>query len=639
MSATDPSAQLAESRRLMRRDPATAWSLADQVLAAASPSSPLATDALIARAQAAFYQMGFEGALEDGDRALAAARFAGDPVREALALSLIGKVHGRCDRYLPALEALHAARSGLEAAGHDTGLLEVFLTLGNIYNGSGETVLAAESYAKALDLSRKLGDLDAVAHMLNNLANIEQRYGRLEQARTYLIEAETHYLNIQDRLGLCLVRYNLAEVQRAARQLPGLIEAYQAVLDEERALANRFMMAACLRGLAETHLLHGDIPAADRAWHEALDLFSNLPMPGYEARLRTDFARHLLLHTRDPAAATRELERATALESRAPSLETRASLLEVRALLQEHEGDLAGAITSLRELRETDSKLQAEQGRRHLEALAVLHRVAASERETEAARRHGEALANALADAERQRNSAEAANRFKSDMLRMAAHDVRAPLNAVIGFLSIAREDLALLPGLNPETLGLLADAESSAQRGVRTLARILDAALLESDSLQLERETFDPLDWAHEVIRESRVLAAAKGQHLLCEGPAGRALCGDRILLSEALQNLIGNAIKFGPVGQSVQVRLIPHAEVLEVTVDDEGPGVENEDAQLLFQPFMRGRARPSGGEESFGLGLALVRGLVEAHRGSVGAASRDPGPGARFWMRLPWA
>lgn len=638
MTPQEAAELLAGSRRDLRDDAAAAWDAADRVVRAAQPGTKISRDALMLRAHAAFFDMRFTEALADLERVLPATQDADDATQVATAHLIFGKVHGRSERPVKALEHLEQARSHFQRGGDTENLYDVMLAIGNVHHSAGESTLAAEAYADALALARELGNHSHIANILNNLASIEQRFGRFDQARAYLTEAESIYRSEGSRGGVALVQFNIAEVQRAEGRLDGLIEFYEAALAGTRAVRNPFLTAACLRGIAETHILSGDFDAADHAWREALDIFAKLPLPGYEARLRTDYARHLLKHRRDPAAAERELNRADALQQDSPSIETRVNWLEARSHLLEHQGQLGEAVACLRELRQTDAKLQADQGRRRLEVLGVLHRVAQSQREAEVARRHGEELATALAEAERQRQLAEAANRFKADMLRMAAHDLRAPMGAVVGFLSIAREDLAAAGTCDPETLEILSDAETSAQRSIQTLSRLLDTALADSQSLQLRREEIDPLKLAQDVAREFRTFASAKSQSITVEGPSGLSLNGDRILLAEVLQNLVVNAVKFGPPGQRIRIRLTPASEHLEVRVDDEGPGLQPEDVKRLFEPFFRGSARPTDNEPSTGLGLALVRGIVEAHDGSVGAEPRDPGPGASFWIRLPW-
>lgn len=628
---------LAQIEHDLRRDPKAAWAAANQILERADPVGSEVRQARVLRAQAAFFLSRLDEALADLQIALPAAQQAGETKLEATIWATLGKVHGRSDRPAEGLSALQQARRLYEGLGDSIGLLEILQTTGNIHNSLGDTSLSTEAYADALALARQAQKQDSIARMLNNLATIEQRLERYEQARIYLREAASIFAQIGETAGVCLARFNTAEADRAEGRMEGLIECYQSVLEQERRLGNAFMMAACLRGLAETYAQRQEAVAAEAAWQEAIELLHGIRVPGYEARLRIDYARFLFHHGR-PSEAQVQLEMASELDARAPSQETQVDWLEVTAKLTESRGDFAATVRHLRELRVKEAALFTEQARRRMEVLAVLHRVAESQREVEAARQHGEQLAAALAEAERERQSAVSAHRFKSDMLRMAAHDVRAPLNAVIGFLGLAREDLQALGTVDAEILSFMEDAESSAYRAVRTLARILDAALLDTGNLDLRADQFHPSAWVEEAVREARALAARKAQTITVIGTSTRLLTADRVLLAEVLQNYLGNAIKFGPRDQQITVEILEWPASCEIRVCDTGPGLTADDLGKMFQPFYRGSARPTADEDSTGLGLALVRGIVEAHGGTVGAHSPGPGRGSSFWLRLPW-
>jgi hypothetical protein len=101
-------------------------------------------------------------------------------------------------------------------------------------------------------------------------------------------------------------------------------------------------------------------------------------------------------------------------------------------------------------------------------------------------------------------------------------------------------------------------------------------------------------------------------------------------------MDNLLTNAVKYSPPGSTVQVSVQPEGDGWRINVQDEGPGITEEDRQKLFEDFARLSARPTGGEKSTGLGLAIARRIVHAHGGEIGVDS-IPGHGATFWFTLP--
>jgi signal transduction histidine kinase len=106
---------------------------------------------------------------------------------------------------------------------------------------------------------------------------------------------------------------------------------------------------------------------------------------------------------------------------------------------------------------------------------------------------------------------------------------------------------------------------------------------------------------------------------------------------LREAVDNLVSNAIKYTPLGGRMELSMSVDDRGIAIRVKDEGPGLSQEDLSRLFGRFQRLSARPTGGESSTGLGLSIVKRIVELHGGTVGAESAGPGQGATFIIRLP--
>jgi signal transduction histidine kinase len=108
---------------------------------------------------------------------------------------------------------------------------------------------------------------------------------------------------------------------------------------------------------------------------------------------------------------------------------------------------------------------------------------------------------------------------------------------------------------------------------------------------------------------------------------------------LREAVDNLVSNAIKYTPVGGRMELSMSVDDGGIAISVKDEGPGLSTDDMARLFGRFQRLTAKPTGGESSTGLGLSIVKRIVELHGGSVSAESDGPGRGATFIIRLPMA
>lgn len=230
-----------------------------------------------------------------------------------------------------------------------------------------------------------------------------------------------------------------------------------------------------------------------------------------------------------------------------------------------------------------------------------------------------------------------ALNDEKNEFMGIAAHDLRNPLSAIQGYAEMVVED-ARLSGC----VEIAANGErihSAADRMVRMVQNLLDANRIERGEFNLNLAPADLALIAASVVESQRPRAGAKQQtlHWDCpEGPA--AVVVDPVVAIQILENLISNAIKYSPPGRQVFVRVRSETGNVRCEVQDEGPGLSAEDQKKMFGKFARLSAKPTGGEQATGLGLSIVKRMVEAMRGSVWCES-EPGRGATFIAAFPAA
>ncbi|WP_223637805.1 PAS domain-containing sensor histidine kinase [Corallococcus sp. EGB] len=261
---------------------------------------------------------------------------------------------------------------------------------------------------------------------------------------------------------------------------------------------------------------------------------------------------------------------------------------------------------------------------------------------SEASRRYGareQAQAEELArraalaiDNARLYERAEQAIRMREEVLRIVAHDLRAPLNVIQ--LSARMLEKHLPPGDGPRRR--LETLQKSVQRANRLIQDLLDVARMEGGSLAVERRPLEVAPLILETLEQHRGLAESRCLQLQAHVPDGvPRVLADPERLSQILSNLLGNALKFTPEGGRVLLRVQPEAGQVRFLVSDTGPGIAAEDRPRIFERFWQaGQKRGEGA----GLGLAIVKGLVEAHGGQVGVDS-TPGAGSTFFFTLPTA
>jgi signal transduction histidine kinase len=225
-------------------------------------------------------------------------------------------------------------------------------------------------------------------------------------------------------------------------------------------------------------------------------------------------------------------------------------------------------------------------------------------------------------------------NELKTTLLGMAAHDLRHPL----GYIELANNLIAeeLKRSTGADLNELVAGISKQTRHGLGLLDELLDVTHLDSNGFSLYLETIDLAPFLAEVVKQQSRIAAMKGTRIvLTECPEGQVEV-DPQRLHQIIDNLISNAIKYSPPGSEVKISAKANSFRWLISVEDEGPGIKPEDRLQLFQDFAKLSAKPTGGERSTGLGLAIARRVVEAHGGHIGVDSA-PGVGATFWFTLP--
>ncbi len=233
---------------------------------------------------------------------------------------------------------------------------------------------------------------------------------------------------------------------------------------------------------------------------------------------------------------------------------------------------------------------------------------------------------------ERTKNLVEAVN-AKSQLLSFVAHDLKTPL---ITINSIAHE-IKAFDNIDRHFRGYLDLVEQNSKRVVKLISEILNISAIESGKFQFKFEPINIAEMAGIVVDGYQIQALRKEQKLTFTVES-HDLCivnADSVKLQEAMENLINNAIKYSPRHARIFVNVGISGENVVFTVQDQGPGISEEDQQQLFKKFHVLSAKPTGGEIATGLGLAIVKEIVEAHHGTVFVKSTPP-MGSTFSIEL---
>jgi len=229
---------------------------------------------------------------------------------------------------------------------------------------------------------------------------------------------------------------------------------------------------------------------------------------------------------------------------------------------------------------------------------------------------------------------AQEASQLKEEFLATVSHELRNPLNAILGWSRMLRSGQVPEDGV-PKALDTI---ERNAQAQTQLIDDLLDVSRIITGKLRMEVQPADPNLFIEAAIEAVKPAAEAKGVRMQrIMDTSSISVPGDPIRLQQVVWNLLSNAIKFSPRGGRVQVRLERVNSHVEIIVSDTGQGIAPEFLPHVFDRFRQADQRTTRLHGGMGLGLAIVKNLVELHGGSVQAASPGSGQGATFTVRLP--
>ncbi|MGA8898944.1 ATP-binding response regulator [Bradyrhizobium sp.] len=228
------------------------------------------------------------------------------------------------------------------------------------------------------------------------------------------------------------------------------------------------------------------------------------------------------------------------------------------------------------------------------------------------------------------------ANGFKNEILGTVAHDLKNPLSVILGRTEMLTELIAA--GSSRDNVNAQVDHIRDATKRLTSMVdHLISDAMADAFDITIRREPVDIAALVGEVTDANQPLAVNKQQSITVSAAPNLITACDVDRIREAIDNLISNAIKYSPVGGNISVQVDQDSNNTVIRVVDEGAGLSPEDIGRLFGRFQRLSAKPTAGESSTGLGLSIVKRIVDMHGGEVTANSAGPGQGSTFTITLP--
>ena len=498
---------------------------------------------------------------------------------------LIG-VHYRLGNYAVALDLYLKHLDEITSLDAKQDKANLFNNLSGIYGALGDYTMAISMLEQTIHIRRETNDHQGLASALLNMGNVYLRQRRFEDA-----------LHIYNESLQCAQKANLNREQGAAYYAIGNVYAEQEQYEE--AVANFEKALSITTAERDENNRAFTLQAIGKIY--AKKVFS---------KFNIDTAITLL---NDALKEAESLQNKRAVYS----------ILKELAIAYESAGKFEEALHYERAYRDLKDDLVGEEQQKRTQSLMILHQTEQAKKDAELERLKNIELADAL-------KKVEEANAFKTELLGIAAHDLKNPLQVISGFSSLIDETSSLDEAKQHATL-----IQSSSARMLKLIKDLLETAALDSDKLELNKIPVNLADLLRAVAEHNRPNAEKKSQTIELDLEDDLVEI-DLERMREVFENLVSNAVKYSPNGKRIVVGSRRSELGIVAFVKDEGQGLTEEDKQKLFGKFQRLSARPTGGESSTGLGLSIVKQLVELHGGKVWAESDGKDKGTTFFVEL---
>ncbi len=590
--------------------------------------------------------------------AMAAAELLGDPRQIAKVGNSYGTVLERQGLDVEALAQHERVQQLWNELGDLPGLVASSINIARVFERRNDWDDAQRHYEAALQQLEDASPAQPVPPQ--DIAAIWMGRGRIALARNLADQAEyafTRALNLQhesaDLVGESGARLGLARVAAARGDETAAITGFEEALTLATRVGARVEMIEALSQLGRWHLGRAGLDLVPSQRRERLQRALKFTQGALQLSRQGESERSMQIGLHQQLADIHELQ-----GNSAEALTALKSAQQLRERQFEEQGDARYALlASAANARERERELLAlrAESEQHAEMLAQetsLKRAFAAAvvlllgiaillavrfvESGRAARQRNEVnarLALALQAAEQARTRAEEADRVKTEMLGIVAHDLRNPLSSIIGFADLIRAERGSVEDARRHASIIVAAAE----RTLKLVSDLLESSVLDAGQIRLQQAPCDLSVLLADAIARATTRAAAKQQQIDFRPASGAVVLADVERLDQVFDNLLSNALKFSPPKGLIEVWIEVDPERVRVAIRDYGPGLSVDDRRQLFRRFQRLSARPTGGESSTGLGLAIVKDLVELHGGQVRAESEGIGRGATFLVDLP--
>jgi signal transduction histidine kinase len=577
---------------------------------------------------------------------------------KATALLVLGFCHFRLSDNDIAMQQSKDAHALFEQAGDKNGVAASLNNIGNVYYSLADYSQALKNYQESLSISKSIGDKKDVATSLNNLGNVYSSLADYPEARKHFQESLSIRRDIGDKSGIAGSLNNLGNVSSQLADYAEALKSYQESLSISKSISDKKTVASSLNNLGSVYSFLADYPEARKYLQESLNVFRDIGFKQGMASSLNNLGNiyfaladypEALKHQQDSFSLNRDIGNKRGM---ANAIKDIGSIFIKLHRFEEAETHLQQSLLLCDELGLKQERFEAlgflaqlYAETKQFEKAYLTHIEFYNAKEAVFSTETQKQLTNLQVRFETEQSQKEAelyrlktielaeANRFKTELLSLAAHDLQSPLQAIMGFAQLIQQTDGMPRHVEKKIINIIHASENMN----RLIADLLDTAAMEQSKISVTKIPVAIAELAENVVTQYQQQANTKNQtiHFFADQPCVVETDADK--LQRVLENLISNAVKYSPKDKSIWVMVAEVRGAVQLSVRDNGQGIMEAEKEKLFRKFQRLSARPTDGETSTGLGLAIAKQFTELLGGSIRCESAGKNQGATFIVDLP--
>lgn len=546
----------------------------------------------------------------------------------------MGKTFRKSHKNHEAIEKFEEAATIFNELGDKKSYGDTVSDIADAYHALHEYARALEYYIITHDVFSELGDKRHLSVVYNRIAIINMFLGEEDEALEYYQKSVELKRELGDKTNEALSLMNMGIIYKERDDYAQALNYFNQAQAINIEIGEKINEATCNINIAEVLIKQEEFEEAEKRLDISKEILTPTPHKHFKVSLNLSYSR-LFAAKKEFYEAIHFINDAHIIAEEVSDKQLIMDCFKEYSTCYAGLDDFEKAHEYFRKYYDIKNELYTKEMHEKIKNMQYRYERENALKEAETQKKRGEELEKALKQVETLNEDLKKMNEEKNTFMALVAHDLKNPLNAIMGYAQLAR--ISPDQFSKEELEDMFNDIEVSARIMSELITNYLEFTTIEAGRVHLEMQEININNVASYVVDAFKTRSQSKdiGLELISSSP-NIIIYADKNALTQVFDNLVSNAIKFSPLGTSVTINIEKLDGIARCSVIDQGPGISKEDKEKLFRKFSRLTAKPTAGESSTGLGLSITKRLTEDMNGTIRCESEE-GKGATFILEFP--